>query len=75
MPRSAALDDRLREAGIAAVISGAGPSVLALTTTAHSADAVAEFDTRWFTATRLAIDTEGARRPARSEVDHAVQRC
>ena len=60
MPRSAALMGRLREAGIAAVISGAGPSVLALTTTA-SADAVAEFDTRWFTAMRLAIDTQGAR--------------
>jgi homoserine kinase len=60
MSRSAALMGRLREAGIAAVISGAGPSVLALTTTAH-ADAVAEFDTRWFTAARLAIDTEGAR--------------
>ena len=60
MSRSAALMARLREAGIAAVISGAGPSVLALTTTAN-ADAVAEFDTRWFTATRLAIDTEGAR--------------
>jgi homoserine kinase len=60
MSRSAALMTRLREAGIAAVISGAGPSVLALTTTAN-ADAVAEFDTRWFTATRLAIDTEGAR--------------
>jgi homoserine kinase len=60
MSRSAALMTRLREAGIAAVISGAGPSVLALTTTAN-ADAVTEFDTRWFTATRLAIDTEGAR--------------
>lgn len=60
MSRSAALMTRLREAGIAAVISGAGPSVLALTTTAN-AGAVAEFDTRWFTATRLAIDTEGAR--------------
>lgn len=60
MSRSAALMTRLREAGIAAVISGAGPSVLALTTTAN-ADAVAEFDTRWFTATQLAIDTEGAR--------------
>ena len=60
MLRSAALMTRLREAGIAAVISGAGPSVLALTTTVN-ADAVAEFDTRWYTATRLAIDTEGAR--------------
>jgi homoserine kinase len=60
MSRSAALMTRLREAGIAAVISGAGPSVLALTTTAQ-ADAVAEFDTRWFTATRIAIDVDGAR--------------
>jgi homoserine kinase len=60
MSRSAALMARLREAGIAAVISGAGPSVLALTTIAD-ADAVAEFDTRWFTASRLAVDTEGAR--------------
>ena len=56
MSRSAALMTRLREAGIAAVISGAGPSVLALTTTAN-AEAVAEFDTRWFTAMRLTVDT------------------
>jgi homoserine kinase len=60
MPRSAALLSRLREAGIAAVISGAGPSVLALTTTAQ-ADTVAQFDARWFTASRIAIDTQGAR--------------
>lgn len=32
MPESAALVDEMRQAGIAAVISGAGPSVLALTT-------------------------------------------
>ncbi len=32
MPATAALITRLREAGIAAVVSGAGPSVLALTT-------------------------------------------
>jgi len=60
MPRSAALLSRLREAGIAAVISGAGPTVLALTTTAH-ADTVAQFDARWFTASQIAIDTQGAR--------------
>jgi len=60
MPRSAALLSRLREAGIAAVISGAGPTVLALTTTAQ-AEAVAAFDARWFTASQIAIDTQGAR--------------
>ncbi|MDQ1463317.1 MAG: homoserine kinase [Actinomycetota bacterium] len=59
MPRSAALVARLRAAGIAAVISGAGPTVLALTTVGQAAD-VAEFDARWFTATPLAVDTEGA---------------
>ncbi len=60
MPRSAALLARLREAGIAAVISGAGPTVLALTTTAQ-AETVAAFDARWFTASQIAIDTQGAR--------------
>lgn len=60
MPRTAALLSRLREAGIAAVISGAGPTVLALTTTAQ-AETVAQFDARWFTASQIAIDTQGAR--------------
>ena len=31
MPATAALTDRLRDAGVAAVVSGAGPTVLALT--------------------------------------------
>jgi homoserine kinase len=60
MPRSATLLARLRDAGIAAVISGAGPTVLALTTTAQ-AESVTQFDARWFTASQIAIDTEGAR--------------
>jgi homoserine kinase len=60
MARSASLMARLRAAGIAAVISGAGPTVLALTTAAR-ADEVAAFEARWFTVTRLAVDTEGAR--------------
>jgi homoserine kinase len=60
MPRSAALLARLREAGIAAVISGAGPTVLALATTAQ-AESVAQFDARWFTVSQIAIDTQGAR--------------
>ena len=34
MPRTAALLDELRERGVPAVVSGAGPTVLALTTTA-----------------------------------------
>ena len=60
MARSASLMARLRAAGIAAVISGAGPTVLALTTAAR-ADEVAAFEARWFTVIRLAVDTEGAR--------------
>ena len=60
MPRSAALVARLRAAGIAAVISGAGPTVLALTTAGQAAE-VAELDARWFTAMPLAVDAEGAR--------------
>jgi homoserine kinase len=59
MPRSAALVARLRAAGIPAVISGAGPSVLALTTTAQASDVV-QFDARWFTALPIAVDVEGA---------------
>jgi homoserine kinase len=60
MPRSAALVTRLRAAGVAAVISGAGPTVLALATTAD-VDAVMAFDARWFTASRLPVDADGAR--------------
>ena len=60
MPRSAALVAKLRDAGVPAVISGAGPTVLALATSS-TADDVADVETRWFTATRLAVDTQGAR--------------
>jgi homoserine kinase len=60
MPRSAALMAKLRDAGVPAVISGAGPTVLALATSA-TADDVADVETRWFTASRLAVDTQGAR--------------
>jgi homoserine kinase len=60
MPRSAALVERLRAAGIPAVISGAGPTVLALTTRAQAAD-VAQFDARFFTASALQVDATGAR--------------
>jgi len=60
MPRSAALMAKLRDAGVPAVISGAGPTVLALATSA-TADDVADVETRWFTASRLAVGTQGAR--------------
>lgn len=38
MPETLALVERLREAGIAAVVSGAGPGVLAFATSAHPVD-------------------------------------
>lgn len=60
MPRSAALVERLREAGIAAVISGAGPTVLALPTAARLAD-LAAFESKSFTMLPLVVDTHGAR--------------
>jgi homoserine kinase len=58
MPDSARLVSDLRRAGIAAVISGAGPSVIALVT--------GEFDlTRWvrpgFEAAEVDVCTRGAR--------------
>jgi len=58
MPESAALMNNLRDHGIAAVISGAGPSVLALTTVGLDLD-------RWqrsgFVAREVSITTTGAR--------------
>jgi homoserine kinase len=60
MPRSAALVDRLRAAGLPAVISGAGPTVLMLATGLRAAEA-ATFGSRWFTALPLAVDSDGAR--------------
>ena len=60
MGRSATLVDRLRAAGIPAVISGAGPAVLALTTPAQVAEAVDRAG-RWFRAAPVAVDRTGAR--------------
>jgi homoserine kinase len=60
MPRSAALVQRLRDAGIPAVISGAGPAVMALTSGDDTATAI-ELAARWFTATAVGVDVEGAR--------------
>ncbi len=47
MPRSLALVDELRAAGVPAVVSGAGPTVLALTDRATAADLVAQSRRGW----------------------------
>jgi len=59
MPRSAALVEELRAAGIPAVVSGAGPTVLALTTTATREQALA-LNRRGWSTTPLDVDMEGA---------------
>lgn len=59
MPRSFTLVEALRADGVAAVISGAGPTVLALTDD-RSAEAVADRAPRGWTAHRLAVDAAGA---------------
>ena len=60
MPESLDLVDRLRGAGIAAVVSGAGPSVLAMVTRAELIDAQAWTPPGW-TELRLPVDALGAR--------------
>lgn len=60
MPATATLVARLRAAGVPAVVSGAGPAVLALTTTGTAEDAVALVDGAW-TVLRLDVDRLGAR--------------
>jgi homoserine kinase len=59
MPRSAALVGALREAGIAAVVSGAGPTVLALTRAADRGR-VQDFARRGWSVLPLDVDREGA---------------
>lgn len=59
MTRSAALMSDLRDAGIPAVMSGAGPTVLALTT-AETRDRAVGFQRRGWTAMPLDIDLGGA---------------
>jgi homoserine kinase len=60
MPRSARLVEQLRAAGVPAVISGAGPTVLALVA-AGDADVVAAKCPRGWTALSLSVAAEGAR--------------
>ncbi|MGY1604255.1 homoserine kinase [Geodermatophilus sp. SYSU D00815] len=60
MPESLALVDRLREAGHAAVVSGAGPSVLVLARRATAA-AVSDLTPAGWWALPLEVDRGGAR--------------
>src|SRR4051795_725547 len=59
MPRTAALVAELRDAGIPAVVSGAGPTVLALTTR-KTREAALGFQRRGWSALALDVDREGA---------------
>ncbi|MGN9760616.1 homoserine kinase [Streptomyces sp. SD31] len=59
MPESAALVERLRADGVPAVISGAGPTVLALVDD-ESADKVAHLAGEGWAANRLDLDAQGA---------------
>lgn len=59
MPRSAQLVAELRAQGVPAVISGAGPTVLALTDAATADKVLAAAGPGW-SANRLALDTVGA---------------
>jgi homoserine kinase len=59
MPRSAAVVEELRSVGIPAVVSGAGPTVLALTTPANRDQALALTRRGWSTLA-LDVDTGGA---------------
>ncbi|MFI7012124.1 homoserine kinase [Streptomyces sp. NPDC050145] len=59
MPESAALVERLRADGVPAMISGAGPTVIALVEDA-TADKVARLAGDGWAANRLALDSDGA---------------
>jgi homoserine kinase len=62
MPESAKLVTRLREAGLPAVISGAGPSVLVFLPAGEaSGDRIEDWAPPRWTIARLAIDQAGAR--------------
>jgi homoserine kinase len=59
MPESAALVERLRADGVPAVISGAGPTVMALAD-AETADKVERLAGAEWAANRLSLDLKGA---------------
>ena len=60
MPESLALVDTLRADGVPALVSGAGPTVLAFTDAAGAAGLVARCPEGWV-AHHLRVDTDGAR--------------
>jgi homoserine kinase len=60
MPASAALIEELRGAGVAAVLSGAGPTVLAVVDPGRVADVAAEAPPGW-SASELELDPAGVR--------------
>lgn len=60
MPASAALIEELRGAGVAAVLSGAGPTVLAVVDPGRVADVAAEAPSGW-SASELELDRAGVR--------------
>jgi homoserine kinase len=60
MPESLRLIDRLREQGVAAVVSGAGPSVLVLTVGGAGLDAVRALTPPEWSVLALGVDTGGA---------------
>ncbi len=60
MPESAALLSRLREKGVAAVLSGAGPAVLAFTTASQVDSTASELGNGWHKRP-LNVDRDGAR--------------
>lgn len=60
MPESALLIEQLRRAGMAAVVSGAGPTVLAMVAPGRVDEALARTPTGWW-ARALPVDPGGAR--------------
>jgi homoserine kinase len=70
MPETMHLVDRLRAAGVAAVVSGAGPAVLALVTDEPPVDAAPWTPAGWSVA-ELRVDPDGAVgiRPGRRRLD------
>lgn len=60
MPRTAALVETLRRDGVPAVVSGAGPTVLALAGSAPEAERVAGLAPRGWLGTSIAVDSTGA---------------
>ncbi len=61
MPDTLALVDALRADGVAATVSGAGPTVLALVASDADARAVLDRVPRGWRAEHLAVDPEGLR--------------